>query len=187
MSADRNYWQGKNIRLRALEPADAETFFRWDRDSGMGRNLDFLWPPTSMAHAIAWVEETSKKVLDKDMYQWMMENSEGEAVGSIDTHTCNPRQGTFSYALNVAFEHQRKGYASEAILMVLRYYFEELHYQKVTVQVHSDNPASIRLHEKLGFQREGTIRRMGFSGGKYIDLLWYGMTAEEFWERYGKT
>jgi hypothetical protein len=75
----------------------------------MGRNLDFLWPPTSKAHAVAWVEETSKKVLDKDMFQWMIENNNGEAVGSIDTHTCNPRLGTFSYAVNVAFEHQMKG------------------------------------------------------------------------------
>ncbi len=55
------------------------------------------------------------------------------------------------------------------------------------MQVHSDNLASIRLHEKLGFQKEGTLRRMGFTGGKYIDLLWYGMTADEFWDRYGKT
>ncbi len=62
----------------------------------------------------------------------------------------------------------------------MRYYFEELRYQKVTVPVHSYNTASIHLHERLGFKLEGTHRRMGFTRGAYFDLLWYGMTVDEF-------
>ena len=58
-----NYWQGKNIRLRAIEPSDAEVFYRWNLESEMGRNLDFLWPPTSRAQTNAWIEEASKKKL----------------------------------------------------------------------------------------------------------------------------
>ena len=55
----------------------------------------------------------------------------------------------------------------------------------MTVPVHGDNLASICLHEKLGFQREGVHRRMFFSHGKYEDVLWYGMTVEEFEELNG--
>jgi hypothetical protein len=46
--------------------------------------------------------------------------------------------------------------------------------------VYSFNDASIRLHESLGFQREGRWRRMGYSEGQYFDLLFYGLTVEEF-------
>jgi RimJ/RimL family protein N-acetyltransferase len=62
----------------------------------------------------------------------------------------------------------------------MQYYFEELRYQKVTVPVHGDNEPSIRLHEKLGFQREGTHRRMVYTQGRFVDILWFGMTVEEF-------
>ena len=65
--------------------------------------------------------------------------------------------------------------------MVLRYYFEELRYQKVSVAVHGYNEESIALHEKLGFVREGTLRRMVYTNGEYFDVHWYGMTREE-WE-----
>jgi len=41
--------------------------------------------------------------------------------------------------------------------LILKYYFEELRYQKVTVPVHANNPASIRLHEKLGFKKKVRI------------------------------
>ena len=64
--------------------------------------------------------------------------------------------------------------------LVLKYYFEELRYQKVTVPVHADNAASIAFHENLGFQREGTLRRMIFTHGRHVDEHWYGMLAEEF-------
>lgn len=41
------------------------------------------------------------------------------------------------------------------------------------------------LHKKLGFVLEGRLRRMVFTGGHYYDELIYGMTQEEFAERYG--
>ena len=175
-----NYWQGKRVRLRGIEPSDAEHFIRWNLDSERARHLDFVWPPTSNASVQAWVEAQSRQKLEHDSFHWVIENHDGDPVGSISTHDCTPRYGTFSYGIDVAPEHQRQGYAREAIRLVLRYYFEELRYQKVTVPVHSDNEASIRLHEGLGFQREGTHRRMFYTQGHFVDVIWFGMTAEEF-------
>jgi len=175
-----NYWQGRKIHLRAAEPGDAQTFYNWNLDSERARLLDFVWPPTSLASVQAWAEDQSKKKLEGDRFAWVIEDLLGNPVGTISTHHCSARNGTFSYGIDIAQEYRRKGYAVEAVRMVLKYYFEELRYQKVTVTVHSDNQASIRLHERLGFQREGRLRRMVYTHGKYLDELWYGMTAAEF-------
>ncbi|MGI8643788.1 MAG: GNAT family N-acetyltransferase, partial [Thermomicrobiales bacterium] len=56
----------------------------------------------------------------------------------------------------------------------------ELRYQKVTVQVYAFNESSIALHEQLGFQREGRLRRLVYTGGQHHDVLMYGLTREEF-------
>ena len=175
-----NYWQGNIIRLRGIEPTDAEHFIRWNLNSERARHLDFIWPPTSAASVHSWVAEQSKKKLENDAFHWIIENQAGEPVGSISTHDCDPRYGTFSYAIDIAPEHQRKGYAKQAIQLVLGYYFEELRYQKVTVHVHSENEPSIQLHEQLGFQREGRHRRMIYTQGHFVDVIWFGMTIEEF-------
>ncbi len=178
-----NYWQGKNIRLRALEPSDAEFFYKWDlEESEMGRNLDRVWQPVSLESQKRWTERDSAKE-PGDEFFFVIENLAGETAGSVATHHCDHRAGVFSYGLGVRANFQRRGYASEAIRMVLRYFFEELRYQKVYVEVHSDNPASIRLHESLGFQLEGRQRRTVYSGGRFHDTLLYGMTAEEFGEQ----
>lgn len=93
---------------------------------------------------------------------------------------------SFSYGVAIRNEHQRKSYASEAIILVLRYYFQELRYQKVTTPVFSFNEASRRLHEQLGFQQEGRLRRKIFTRGQYFDEIVFGMTMEEFTEKYTK-
>lgn len=50
------------------------------------------------------------------------------------------------------------------------------------MQVYSFNEASIRLHEKLGFQREGCLRRTIFTQGQYFDVIVFGLTVEEYEE-----
>lgn len=37
--------------------------------------------------------------------------------------------------------------------------------------IDAGNPASIRLHEKLGFERAGTLREVGSKFGRWLDLV----------------
>ena len=180
-----NYWQGERVRLRGVEPSDAETFFRWNQDSETARGLEFVWPPAPLERVRKDIEEMSLRPFDGESFVWVIEDLSGRPVGSLRTHTCNRRDGTFSYGIMVEAEQRGKGYASEAIMLVVRYYFEELRYEKVTAAVHGDNESSIALHEKLGFSREGTLRRMFYSGGRYYDQHYFGMTKEE-WEQRAK-
>lgn len=174
-------WAGAQIRLRAVEPADWETHFLWDQDSETARSLDVVHFPHSQEAVKRWAERASlQEGKTTDDFDFEIETNAGEQVGAIGTHHCERRAGTFSYGVAIRAEHMRKGYASEAILLVLRYFFHELAYQKVTAHVYSFNAPSIALHEHLGFQLEGRLRRMIFTHGQRFDELLYGMTREEF-------
>ena len=177
-----NFWQGKKVRLRGVEPSDAETFFRWNLDSETSRALAFIWPPVSQERVRDFIAQKSLKVLEQDAFTWVIEDAKGRAVGTITTHHCDPQHGTFMYGIHIARENTRSGYASEAIAIVLKYYFEERRYQKVSVSIHGYNAASVALHEQLGFRHEGTLRRMIYTKGEHFDQLWYGMTKEEWAE-----
>lgn len=179
------YWQGSRVRLRAVEPSDAEAHFVWNQDAGMMRPLDYIWFPQSYASVQRWAETTAlDNAPASDAFHFVIETLAGELAGSLATHSCDRRAGSFAYGVAIREEHQRQGYASEAIVMVLRHFFEELRYQKATVSIYSFNEASIRLHERLGFQREGRLRRMVYTQGQHFDLLYYGITREEFAERH---
>lgn len=178
------YWQGKLVRLRALEPDDAEHFYNLNLERDTDRSLFMVYPPSSMASQRAWVERASQEGFGEGQsFRFIIEALDsGQVVGTIDTHHCDPRVGTFAYGLSVREQYRGRGYASEAILMVLRYYFFELRFQKANPMVYGFNDASKRLHEKLGFVLEGTRRRSAFSNGVFHDVILYGMTIEEFGE-----
>jgi RimJ/RimL family protein N-acetyltransferase len=175
-----NIWEGQRIRLRAVEPTDAEAHWLWNQDSQTSRRVDHVYFPQSREAARRWAERASVPERVGDDFHFEIETGAGELVGSLGTHMCDARNGTFALGVAVREEHRRRGYASEAIRLVLRYYFEELRYQKVTVQIYSFNEASILLFEHLGFQHEGRLRRMIFTQGRFFDMLALGMTAEEF-------
>ena len=180
-----NYWEGSRIRLRAVESGDAEAHYRFNLsdDSGM---LDQLYPPGSLARVQEQASRTTLAGFDNQMFAFQMESIEtGELVGGIATHDCDPRSGLVSYGLWVFDGHRGQGFAKEAICLVLRYYFQELRYQKANVAVYDINEPSKRLHEALGFQVEARLRRSVYTKGEFSDLLWFGMTVEEFRERHG--
>jgi len=178
-----NYWQGERIRLRAIEAEDWETFYQWNSDSETARACYFIPFPQSRASERKWATEKTAEESKNDLFYFVIESLSGDLIGTINTHTCNQRNRTFMYGIAILADHRCKGYASETIQLVLKYYFEELGYQKVTVQIYAFNEASIKLHEKLGFQREGCLRRMIYTGGIYHDEMIYGLTVDEFIER----
>jgi RimJ/RimL family protein N-acetyltransferase len=179
-----NVWQGARVRLRAVEPSDADIHYLWNRDSDMSRGVDYLWPPSSRESQRRWAEAASTRKDPNEGLELVIETLDGEHAGTINAHHCDRRTGCFSYGVAIRPEHQRRGYATEAILLLLRYYFEELRYQKCTVDVYDFNDASIRLHERLGFQLEGRLRRIVFTRGRHHDALMYGLTVEEFQAAY---
>lgn len=176
----RSSWQGKLVRLRSVEPGDWEIFAAWSGDDFTARRSSTIDFPRSRESIKQWAEQAATTKPDDDTFRWMIETLAGEAVGTILTHSCDRRVGSFMYGLVIAAEHQRQGYAREAVQLVLRYYFEELNYQKATVQVYDYNHGSQRFHERLGFTLEGRLRRTVYTDGKHHDALMYGLLREEF-------
>ncbi len=177
-------FSGRRVRLRAIEPEDWETFYAWNQDAEASRGLNLDQFPQSKVAVREWATNVATRPPERDRFFFVIENLEGEIVGSISTHECDPRHGTFGYGLGVRREHYRKGYATEAALLLLRHFFRERRYQKVNVHVYSFNEPSLRLHERLGFQQEGRLRRMFFVDGAWVDDVLFGMTAEEFEQRH---
>lgn len=174
-----NFWQGNKVKLRAVEPKD----FNWsqDYDSEADRTTSGrIYPNLSLEKMKEKFEKNIVGFPQDDTFEWTIEDIAGNNVGSIITTMCDSRTGTFRYGINIYREFRRKGYAKEAIHLVLKYYFRELRYQKVNAIVYSFNKPSIGLHRALGFKQEGSIRRVIYTNGSYHDQIFFGMTIEEF-------
>jgi RimJ/RimL family protein N-acetyltransferase len=177
---NHNFWRGEKVWLHAIEQRDIDGPHE-EPDSWLDRaNSEIGFPAWEEKDRADYTALRESKDGKDGAFVWAIENNEGQHVGSIGSFDCDPRVGTFKYWILIRREFWRRGYGSEAIKIVLRFYFREMRYQKVTSQIYSFNEQSLRLHEKLGFVQEGRLRRMVYTNGQFYDQLMLGMTKEEF-------
>jgi ribosomal-protein-serine acetyltransferase len=81
---------------------------------------------------------------------------------------------------------QGKGYATEAAGALAEHAIRELGLHRVEIHVALDNPASQRVAEKLGFQREGIAREVEFVNGRWVDHVQYSLLRHEITSALGE-
>ncbi|MBW4719427.1 GNAT family N-acetyltransferase [Saccharothrix sp. SC076] len=155
---------------------------RFDEHVSDMRDGDLVHPPRSAAGYRAWAEQEAVRD-GGDEFRLAVEVG-GELVGSLSAFGVDARAGRFGYGIGIGREHQRRGYAAEAVVLLLGFMFGERRMHKCEVSVHAFNEASIALHEKLGFRREGVLRDHEFFAGRHHDVVLFGLTAAEFATRH---
>jgi RimJ/RimL family protein N-acetyltransferase len=78
-------------------------------------------------------------------------------------------------------DYRGKGYGSEAMLLTMRYGFEQFNLNRISLTVMSFNQRAIRLYEKLGFVHEAREREVFFHDESYFDQIHMGLLRSE-WE-----
>lgn len=181
---NQNRWTGELVRVRAWEPRDWEAQVRWHDDTQGDSRTGWPQLPHSEHRIREAALQHASHVPTDDSFQGIISLLDGSAVGVISAGDVDQRNGTFGVAYYVEPEHRRRGYATEAVLILMRFYFMERRYQKANISLYEFNNESRLLAERLGFQLEGRQRRMHFSNDRHWDWLRYGLTVEEFREKH---
>ena len=177
----RYFWQGKKVRLRPLRAEDAEAFFLGRLDSPARADLQLgIELPASLEGIRASLEKWLDCKECEGVILFVVETADGEYAGGISLHSMDRKNGVFSFGVVIDARHRQKGYAKDAVEVLLRYAFQERRFQKCNSATVHTNSASISLHRSLGFTEEGRRKRRWFYNGRYHDDVLFGMTAEEF-------
>jgi RimJ/RimL family protein N-acetyltransferase len=177
----RYFWQGKKVRLRPLRIEDAEQAFVNFLDSPSRQLLQLgVELPTSVDLLKGKFEKLLGCQEVDGVIVFAVENLDGIHAGGISLHSCDEKNGVFSFGIMINRQNWGQGYAVDAVQILLKYGFWERRYQKCNSACLHINRASIRLHQKLGFLEEGRQRRVTFFNGEYYDSILFGMLREEF-------
>ena len=79
---------------------------------------------------------------------------------------------------------QEKGYAKDAVQLLLNYGFCELRLHRIYAIIFGYNEASIMFFEKNRFMFEGRHREARFWDGKFYDELVYGVLDPEYFDNH---
>lgn len=75
-----------------------------------------------------------------------------------------------------------QGYGREALTQILLFGFNEKGLNRIEAHINADNSASLRMHEKCGYVREGLLRKAIFKNGVFKDVIVMSILKEELIE-----
>lgn len=173
------------IEMRLLAPGDAEAGY-----AVVERNRAYLreWLPwVDRTHSAADMR-TFIETIAIPQYQanngpncgvWMA----GEFAGGIGCHAINWANLNCSIGYWVDGAHQGKGIVTRCCESLLDYLFDELGLHRVAIECGTGNTRSCAIPERLGFTREGVKREAEWVGGRWVDLVMWGMLDHQWRER----
>ncbi len=73
-----------------------------------------------------------------------------------------------------------RGYASEALGLLMAFAFFHLNMNRLYLHVYNDNAEAVELYQRCGFVKEGILREHYFSNGGFRDVLVMGILRRDF-------
>lgn len=159
---------GQRIFLGPLTPDDAVIMFRWSNDPDLV-HLNAAYRPVDWMNHHGWFQgignDPSKVIFA------IRRIAESRFVGFVELRSIHPVFRSAEIGLQIGeVADRRQGFGAEALELALRYCWNDLNLERVSLSVFGDNLPAIRLYEKAGFQHEGTLRGAVYVDGRRVDL-----------------
>ena len=113
------------------------------------------------------------------LHLMMLDRAAGKVVGSIGLFHADWEVRSVEIGYGVDAGERGKGYATEALGAVARWVLTEGGLQRAWLTANTDNVASVRVAEKAGFRREGTLRRAGVEDDGLHDQALFSLLDDE--------
>lgn len=167
------------VYLRALEPDDYKTSIKWRKDDHIWSLLGGTKYFVSEEYEKEWVNNTIHQ--SKDIKLAICTIGDNKYIGNAYlTDIDYIYRKAESHILIGDHEYWGHGYGTDAYLQLLDFAFNQRNLHRIKALVLDDNLASQKLHEKLGFVREGILRDSVYKDGKYKNQIVYGLLAKDY-------
>ncbi|MFT0803439.1 GNAT family N-acetyltransferase [Bacillus swezeyi] len=169
----------ERLILREITHDDAEGIFACFSNDNITRfyGQDSL---ETIDQARGFVDFFAKNFEEKKGMRWGIERKgEKGLIGTIGFNVWSPKHKRAEIGYEIHPDHWRKGYMSEAVSKILSYGSETLGLTRIGAVVFIENAASNNLLTKMGFQKEGILKKYMYQNGKAYDTYVYSFLPQK--------
>jgi RimJ/RimL family protein N-acetyltransferase len=123
--------------------------------------------------------EKQSAARDSALHMMMFDRASGRIVGSIGVFHADWEVRSAEIGYGVRSSERGKGYATEALTGVAAWLLTDGGIQRAWLTANTDNVASVRVAEKAGLHREGTLRRAASEDDGLHDLAVFSLLDDE--------
>lgn len=164
---------GKNIKLRALEKEDLNFLYQIENNESFWQ-VSHTQTPFSKYMLKLYLENAHLDIYQaKQLRLIIEENNTNQQVGMIDLFDFNPKHKRAGIGILIHPDFQEKGYAFEALSLLINYTFTHLDLHQLYANITEDNSKSISLFEKNNFVKTGIKKDWIFNNNNYKSEILY--------------
>lgn len=159
------------MKLRKLELKDAEAMLEWMHSKNVVEMLAQNFEDKTIEDCKQFIKNANED--ESTFLHRAICNDEDEYLGTISLKHINMQDRNAEYAISMREKAMGTGASMYGTKEILKYAFDELHLEKVYLNVISENVRAKKFYAKAGFQYEGTAKKHIMIQGKLRDLEWY--------------
>ena len=173
--------KGNGVELRRHDRANYPLYAHWYGNEEVWRLTSWTAEPMKQAAVERLFEDRERSSLDDSFaVHW---EGEDEPVGVVSLANINQANSAADLSVIVGDEKDRdRGLGTEAIRILLEYAFEDLGLNRVGLSVFEFNETAIHAYEKLGFKREGRLRKAIWRDGEFHDAILMSVLSRDWRE-----
>jgi RimJ/RimL family protein N-acetyltransferase len=170
---------GQLVTLRDVQMEDLPTVWEWENDSEMGLYLN-ADPGKRMS-----MDEVHRRYhqyrTDPTSGLFIICRLDGPAIGMLGFDRLYRDIGSCRLFIGIGVkDHWGQGYGTDAMRVVLRYFFREVLLRKVQLSCYDFNTRAIASYRKCGFEVEGVRRNIAYVHGEWCDSIEMAITIDQF-------
>jgi len=170
--------RGELVKLRAIEPSDAEALWRWVGDPEVVRWMDEGYLQ-SLAGFRKRLEDFPRNGFS-DLMFGVEALSDGVLIGAVRLRGAEPETGCAELDIYLGEkEYWGRGYGTDTMRTICRYGFEKMRLHKISLDVVTENQSAHHIYGKVGFVDEGRLREVFRRDGKWYDMYRMGLLEGE--------
>lgn len=174
------FLEGENIFLSYLSPDDNfENYIKWVNDQDTTTYMGVGKFPSTEENLKEYVNSYNRSNVGILFGIFLKESS--AHIGNITLHQIDYCNRFGEIGIMIGDKNSRgKGYATQAIRLVVEHGFFRVNLRKLCAGVVKENEGSKKAFEKVGFKVEGMLREHFYLNGKYLDCYRMGLLRSEF-------
>lgn len=169
---------GDRIYLREILLSDANSrYCRWMNDKEVNRYLESRFERWSEKKLRDYIRKVRR---DPDYVFFAIMTKGGNShIGNIKLGPINRTHKYSDMGVIIGEKsHWGKGFAAEAISMVVDFAFKKLDLHKLTAGAYANNLGSVKAFRKAGFSVEGVRKKQYLSGRERVDCIMLGIVRK---------
>ncbi|WP_369048850.1 GNAT family N-acetyltransferase [Tenacibaculum sp. UWU-22] len=169
---------GNHIKLRALEPEDLLFLFELENHEGFWE-ISHTQTPFSKYILKQYLENAHLDIYETKQLRLVIEEiNTQETIGTIDLFDFNPHHKRAGIGILLIDKHQQKGYASEALQLLIKYCFTHINVHQLYANILEENTKSISLFTKHNFKKVGLKKDWIVSNNTYKNEILFQLINE---------